>query len=140
MNNNTLFFKLKWLFLAIFTLFFWVNNIYSAPYFGDIFELKQPDGTTVRAKLYGDEFYARIEGLDGYTLVRDPATNYLCYAKLNTDQSEFISTGVVYKETTGYSDTDIVQKTQLNPHLTLTNTSQAAPFTPKKSNFQKLLD
>ena len=68
----------------------------AAPVFGEKFSLVQPDGTYVDVKIYGDEFYQRVESLDGYTLVRDPLTEYICYAKLNSDGSDFESTGIVY--------------------------------------------
>lgn len=58
---------------------------------------KQPDGTSVDLKLFGNEYYMRAEGLDGYTVVRDTKTKWICYAKLSKDNSELISTGVSYK-------------------------------------------
>ncbi|HRG39239.1 MAG TPA: hypothetical protein PK289_11970 [Bacteroidia bacterium] len=45
---------------------FFAINIFAAPYSGEIYQFKQPDGTIVDLKLYGDEFYIRAEGLDGY--------------------------------------------------------------------------
>jgi len=48
---------------------------------GKICHLSQPDGTNVTVKLYGDEFYVRMEGLDGYTLTYDGNTKFICYAK-----------------------------------------------------------
>ena len=71
--------------------------VLAAPYFGSNYELKQPDGSLVKVKIYGDEFYQRVESIDGYTLVRDPATNWICYAKMNADSSDFESTGIVYQ-------------------------------------------
>ncbi len=63
--------------------------------------MKQPDGTSVDLRLFGSEFYVRAEGLDGYTLVRDPKTKWICYAELSTDGSKLVSGGVVYKGQTG---------------------------------------
>lgn len=70
--------------------------IFSAPYEGEEFELKQPDGSYVTVKVYGDEFYTRVEGLDGYSLIRDPKTGWICYADLSKE-GKFILTGKVYK-------------------------------------------
>lgn len=71
-------------------------NIYAAPFNGQIQQFKQPNGLMVDVKLYGNEFYIRAEGLDGYTLVRDTKTNWICYAKLSADHTELISTGIEY--------------------------------------------
>src|SRR4051794_41152778 len=35
------------------------------------FELRQPDGTAVTVRPWGDEFVNGVETLDGYTLLRD---------------------------------------------------------------------
>ena len=66
----------------------------AAPHHGDIFPLRQPDGSSVEVRVWGDEFYQRIENLDGYTLLRDPASGWICYAELSRDGSSFVSTGV----------------------------------------------
>ena len=54
---------------------------------------KQPDGAEITLKFYGDEFYARTETADGYTVVFDPNAKAYCYAKLSPDENEFESTG-----------------------------------------------
>jgi len=72
------------------------TNAFAAPYWGNIEKFTQPDGSTVEVKLYGDEFYIRAEGLDGYTVVRDKKTNWICYATLSADASELTSTGIRY--------------------------------------------
>ena len=64
------------------------------PVFGEIFDLRQPDGTTIKARVWGDEFYHVAESLDGYTLVRDPLSGEICYAELSPNGSEFFSTGI----------------------------------------------
>lgn len=68
----------------------------ASPHNGEVYWLKQPDNSCVNVKVFGDEFYQRVESIDGYTLVRDPDTDWICYAKLNEDMSEFISTGIKY--------------------------------------------
>ncbi|HQL54028.1 MAG TPA: hypothetical protein PLQ87_04915, partial [Phycisphaerae bacterium] len=62
---------------------------------GKVLPLRQPDGTTLQVRIWGDEFYTVVESLDGYTLVRDPDTQYICYAILADDASSLVSTGVV---------------------------------------------
>ena len=73
------------------------GSIFSAPYNGDEFELLQPDGSYVLVKVYGDEYYTRVESLDGYTLIRDPKTNWICYADLKN--GELVSTEIPYRMT-----------------------------------------
>lgn len=74
-------------------------HTWAAPYWGEIQKFKQPDGTWVELKLYGDEFYIRAEGLDGYTVIRDEKTNWICYASLAAAGSELESTGIHYHGT-----------------------------------------
>ena len=74
----------------------------AAPYNGQVFEFLQPNGTMVSVKVFGDEFYHRVESIEGYTLIRDKQTGYICYAKLNRDGLDFDSTGVIYNNDHGY--------------------------------------
>jgi M6 family metalloprotease-like protein len=67
----------------------------AAPHDGDRFVLEQPDGTKVPVRVWGDEYYQRIEDLDGYTLIRDPRSYEICYADLAADGRSFVSTGVL---------------------------------------------
>jgi len=57
-------------------------------------ELRQQDGTVIQVRVWGDEFHQRIEDLDGYTLIPDPADGRICYAEL-TDDGYLVSSGVV---------------------------------------------
>ena len=60
------------------------------------FTLKQPDNTEVKVKITGDEYYQHIESMDGYTLCRNEE-GWICYAKTNDNNSEYIATDKVYK-------------------------------------------
>jgi M6 family metalloprotease-like protein len=66
----------------------------AAPVWGEQFDLRQPDGSMVKVKIWGDEFYQIVESLDGYTLIRDAQTKEICYAVLSDDKNELLSTGV----------------------------------------------
>lgn len=66
---------------------------------GEIFSIKQPDGSRVEVKIWGDEFYQRVESLDGYTLIRNRQTQWICYAQLSYDESDFIATDIIYRGT-----------------------------------------
>jgi hypothetical protein len=70
--------------------------LYAAPYTGDIFNFKLPDGSTVSYKLFGDEYYADIKSLDGYNLI-DGNDGWLYYSKFSPDGKSFISTGIKYR-------------------------------------------
>ncbi len=82
-------------FMLIISLF--VIDLNAAPHWGDKFQLKQPDGSKVTVLVWGDEFYQDVESVDGYTLIRDPSTGWICYAELSSDGSEYISTEQVYR-------------------------------------------
>ena len=70
------------------------GSVFAAPHHGDPFVLQQPDGSPVEVLVWGDEFYQRIENLEGYTLVRDDETQVICYARLDATGTTFESTGV----------------------------------------------
>ncbi|MBN1984564.1 MAG: M6 family metalloprotease domain-containing protein, partial [Chitinivibrionales bacterium] len=76
-------------------------SIDAAPYNGDIFYLKQPDGTRVAVAVWGDEFYQHVEDVNGYTLVRDDQYR-ICYAQVTRNGSKLTATDVVYREN-GYA-------------------------------------
>jgi M6 family metalloprotease-like protein len=54
------------------------NAVPAAP--GEI-TLEQPDGTTIEARLFGDEFNNGFETTEGYTIVRNPETEAYEYAE-----------------------------------------------------------
>lgn len=59
--------------------------------FGEVLRFPQGDGE-VQLRVFGDEFYARYETLDGYTAVYDREQSKFCYALLR--EGEFVSSGV----------------------------------------------
>ena len=71
------------------------DSAFSAPVRGKVYNLRQPDGSKVAVKVWGDEFYQRVESLDGYTLIRDE-DGWIRYAELSADESEFVATDAVY--------------------------------------------
>jgi M6 family metalloprotease-like protein len=71
---------------------------HAAPVRGKLVKPFQPDGTRIDALCWGDEYYVVAESLDGYTLVRDPKTGFICYAGISADGTRLVSTGVVVKE------------------------------------------
>ncbi|MEN6306501.1 MAG: LamG-like jellyroll fold domain-containing protein, partial [Anaerohalosphaeraceae bacterium] len=75
-----------------------VSIALSAPHGGEIYNLAQPDGSTVQVKVYGDEYYQYVETLDGYTVIRNPQTGWIEYAQTTEDDSEFVATGLVYDD------------------------------------------
>ncbi len=79
---------------CVFLLLLITSSLASArPYNGDIFTFTQPDNSQFEVRIYGDEYYAVIETLDGYTVTKDPDTGFYCYAELSADATAFISTG-----------------------------------------------
>jgi len=84
----------KWI-LNILCAFLTIIAAHAAPYFGTEFKLKQPDESLVTVKVWGDEFYQRVESIDGYTLTRD-TTGWISYAVLSADGNTLVSTGIRY--------------------------------------------
>jgi hypothetical protein len=60
--------------------------------FGEILEFSQENGPDVRLRVYGDEFYARHETEDGYTVIHDEQLGKFTYAQLK--DGHFVSSGV----------------------------------------------
>ena len=58
-----------------------------------MFEFTQPDGTHIQLHGQGDEFSARFETLDGYTVVFDQAQKAYCFAQQDAN-GQLASTGV----------------------------------------------
>ncbi len=60
--------------------------------FGEILNFSQENGSEVRLRVYGDEFYARHETEDGYTVIYDESLGKFTYAILK--DGRFVSSGV----------------------------------------------
>jgi len=60
--------------------------------FGELLTFSQEKGPDVQLKVFGDEFYARYETANGYTVIYDPDLGRFVYALL--DEGRFISSGV----------------------------------------------
>lgn len=60
--------------------------------FGETLTFQQENGPEVELVVFGDEFYARYETKDGYTVVYDPDRGLYCYALLLNGQ--FASSGI----------------------------------------------
>lgn len=75
--------------VVLFLMAIIVSNGVAAPHLNEKHSFIQPDGSYVPVIVNGDEFYQRVEDLDGYTLIRD-AEGWICYAELNSDSSDFV--------------------------------------------------
>ena len=82
-----------WLVIAGFVVS--APTVYGYPHRGERVTLHQPDGSPVEVVVWGDERYVRAETTDGYTLMVDPETRRICYAKAGPD-GELVSTGIPY--------------------------------------------
>ena len=91
--------------------------IWSAPISGKLHQLRQPDDSLITVRIWGDEFYQVVESPDGYTLIRDPETGTICYADLNEDGTELISTGIPYLQTLSKRTDTTSISPSLKPHL-----------------------
>jgi M6 family metalloprotease-like protein len=65
----------------------------STPFIDEEFTFTNPDGSTIRVRGSGNQYYAVFETLDGYTVVRDPDTGFYKYATLSTDKNQLVSAG-----------------------------------------------
>jgi M6 family metalloprotease-like protein len=65
------------------------------PYLGEELTFYSPDGSPIAVRVWGNQFSAVIESLEGYTVVEDPESGYLQYASLSPNKSELIPNGAV---------------------------------------------
>lgn len=82
--------------ILICAMFLSAHAVYSMSYDGDKMAMNQPDGSSVDVLLYGSEFFMRAESLDGYTLIVDPDTKWICYA-MQSEEGKVISAGIPYE-------------------------------------------
>lgn len=64
--------------------------------FGEKLTFPQENGPEVELFVFGDEFYARRETLEGYTVLYDETLGQYCYAVLR--EGQFASSGVPISE------------------------------------------
>jgi len=57
--------------MAALLLLLWGVRSSAVPVAGKTFSLLQPDGSRVKVRIWGDEYYQVVESLNGYTLIRD---------------------------------------------------------------------
>lgn len=97
---------------------------------GKIQSFKQPDESYVEVKLFGTEYYIRAESFDGYTVIRDAVTGYICYAKISEDGRQLQSTGIIYR---GKQDLGSSQHTSLNlqKHLDINSKARTLEINKK---------
>jgi M6 family metalloprotease-like protein len=100
--------------LLFLSLFIVHVHLVAAPHNGDQFKLKQPDGSMVKVRVWGDEYYQRVETPEGYTLIRD-AEGWICYAKLSANGNELVATDLKF---TG-SHSPLVSQLQLSKGLAI---------------------
>jgi M6 family metalloprotease-like protein len=130
MNKNylTFFFTLL---LSLSTTVLFASHHYD----GQPFKFPQPDGSSVTVNLYGDDFYMRAETSDGYTVVRDDSTGWICYATLSEDKTELVSTGVRYTGTQ-LNNNQRVSIPKVDKHLDITDEARRALAKAKRQKLE----
>lgn len=62
------------------------------PFLNQEFTFTNPDGSTIKVRGSGNQYYAVFETLDGYTVVKDPKTGFYKYAELSEDKNNLFPT------------------------------------------------
>ncbi|MBK8803782.1 MAG: M6 family metalloprotease domain-containing protein [Fibrobacteres bacterium] len=106
----------------------------AAPVWGDQMDLSQPDGSLVPVRIWGDEYYQKVQSLDGRALVRDPA-GWIRYASVAEDSSAFLPTGSIYTGTVASSGGPAARRSNAVADLDI---SQAARNAQVKANWDAL--
>lgn len=108
--------------LFFLSLFLVQLNLIAAPHEGELFELKHPDGSFVKVRVWGDEYNQRVETLEGYTLIRN-TEGWISYAELAADATKFIATDAVY---TGSDDPAVISSRRISKSLRLNSGARRA--------------
>ncbi len=82
--------------LILFILTWGMKLVFSSAYYNTLMDMEQPDGTAVQVLVTGGEYYGEIRSIDGFPLVADPISRFLCYAVVNEDKTAWVSTGNIY--------------------------------------------
>ncbi len=61
-----------------------------APFINEKFTFTNPDGSTIEVVGSGNQYYARFETEDGFTVVKDPSSGFYKYAQLSDDNSKLL--------------------------------------------------
>ena len=90
-------------FLKLFTFILFIvisfcDISFSIPASPNPIEVEQPDGTRIKIRVKGDEFYNWVEDNQGYTVIRDSTTKVWHYAQQAIDGSLEKSSFVVGKD------------------------------------------
>lgn len=111
--------------------------LWAAPMAGDRYELSQPNGQKVSVKVWGDEYYQRVESLDGYTLVQDES-GWINFADLQADGSKLFPTGEIYHGSPGEAPQHHKKSLMLSPDARRLAVLNSAIYksnnTPQKSS------
>ncbi len=73
----------------------------ATPFRNKQFTFTQPDGSTLEVRGTGDQHYAVFETLDGFTLVKNPDTDFYEIARVSDDGSRLEPAGVAAANTAG---------------------------------------
>lgn len=106
----------------------------STPFINEEFTFTNPDGSTIKVRGWGNQYYAVFETLDGYTVAQDPETGFFKYAQLSDDKNELLPTDAKVGEVDP-------QSLGLQPHIRIRRESAkqkalSAPMLQKPSRWQ----
>jgi M6 family metalloprotease-like protein len=82
-------------FCLVLAFFAWgATAVLAAPMNGREVTLRQPDGSNIKVKAFGDEFFNWLETDDGHVVVYDSVKCQYAYAQLSATGDEYESTGI----------------------------------------------
>lgn len=102
---------MKFFKIAILAMF-WASLCMAEPADMEPFSLTQPDGSTLLARLVGDEHFHVLETADGYILQKD-VLGFYAYADENGNSS-----GIYARDPSNRNDSDVQFLAKLNPEAT----------------------
>jgi M6 family metalloprotease-like protein len=107
----------------------------SVPFFGKEFTFTQPDGTTLQVRGWGNQWQAVFETLDGFTVVKDPITNFYQYATISDNGEELLPTGF-QAEMVNPSNLGLTPRLRANRRGAGIPASMSSGLLPKKTRWE----
>lgn len=72
------------------------DGIFTSHINGEKMKFQQPDGSFVEVLLFGDVYFMRAESPEGYTVLFDTSSGWICYAKRSESGDRLVSSGIPY--------------------------------------------
>ena len=105
-------------------------SVYAASYEDKVVSFTQPNGEELELRVVGNQYYARTQSLDGYTLIFNSVEQAYYYAELSVDGHNLVSTGILTSK-------ELPLGVQLAKNLRISHESQVEKTKQRYDEFEQ---